>query len=159
VKYPNPYRPRYETIASLSHDSVFVILATVDPFSSTEKGYPLEEQSVLGTTEPRTLLGITTQEFDAAHLTVGGEYIFFYGTDPVDSAACIVGGVRGVFAYDPTTQIVTRIDDAKRSRIPKTQSLLRFRATLMAAETIEASQPLANAPPICRKSATGIPSS
>jgi hypothetical protein len=49
----------------------------------------------LGTTSPRTPIGITTQEYTAANLSVGSTYIFFYGIDPSDHSTCIVGGVRG----------------------------------------------------------------
>jgi hypothetical protein len=87
---------------------------------------------------------------------VGGTYVFFWGADPVDKLVCVVGGVRGVFAYDPVTQIVTRLDHSPTSQIPRTQTLAQLSGAVDAWETAVAGQPIANIPPLCGSAATGL---
>jgi len=156
IDYPNPYHPSYATVAALANDSAYIVIATVESEDPTRGGYGLNVEISLGTTSPRVLIGIVTAEFDAAHLTVGGDYIFFYGIDPIDNSACIVGGVRGVFAYDASSQTVTRIDRSMPSQIPNTQTLAQLEAALRASEQAHVGQPMANIPPLCESTATRL---
>ena len=154
VTYPNPYRPSYDTVASLVRDSIYIVIATVG--GGGQGGEELQIQGQLGFNNPRTPIGVTTAEINAAHLISGDSYIFFYGADTVDKTVCIVGGVRGVFAYNPTTQIVTRIDQSIPSQIPNTQTLAQLETAINDEESIESAQPVSNGPPLCSSSATGL---
>jgi hypothetical protein len=155
INDPNPYQPSYDTIAALADDSIFIVIATVEPETSINT-YPLNVQQSLGTASVKTTIGISGAEFNAANLAVGGTYVFFYGSDPVDNENCIVGGVRGVFSYDPSTKLVTRLDQIGPSRVPETQTLAQLENELQAAEVLVASKPIANIPPVCESSATGL---
>jgi hypothetical protein len=140
-----------------ANDSTFIVIATVGAQQPAPGGYPLYVENILGgTNELKVTIGIGTEEFDAAHLTVGGTYVFFYGVDSTDKAECIVGGVRGVFAYDPTTQVVTRLDQDPTSQIPRTQTLTQLQDAINASENADAGKPIANIPPLCESSATGL---
>jgi hypothetical protein len=156
ITYPNPYQPSYDTIDALASDSVFIVIATVKPEDPTVGGYPLDVQLSLGANPVRIQLGILPAEFAAAHLTVGGTYVIFYGVDTDPSSVCVVGGVRGVFVYNATTQIVTRLDQNATSRIPHTQTLAQLEDAINASERAAAGQPSANLPPVCSSSATGL---
>jgi hypothetical protein len=112
--------------------------------------------TTLGTSSVRVGIGISSAEFNAAGLTVGSEYVVFYGVSPADGSGCVVGGIRGVFAFDAMSGTVTRIDRSANSIIPVTESLSQLRVALSAAEQATAGQPQANAPPVCDSSATGI---
>jgi hypothetical protein len=157
VQYPNPYAPSYDTLESLAADASFVVLAKVEPEIPTNPpGYPLDDYLLLGGQDGPDI-GISVQEFQAAHLTVGNSYVFFYAFDPVDKTDCIVGGVRGVLAYDPSTQTVTRIDNNAASQIPQQQTLTQFKAALTSAENvIEGGTEVGNLPPMCLPAATGL---
>jgi hypothetical protein len=99
VKYPNPYRPSYSNLDALIDDSLWIVIAQVEPEQSTDGSvYPLLVEQGLGGLEPRSGISVLPAEFNAAHLTVGATYLFFYGSDAVDNTNCIVGGVRGVFS-------------------------------------------------------------
>jgi hypothetical protein len=102
-------------------------------------------------------VGITTQEFNAAHLKVGGSYLFFYAIDPGDRSTCIVGGTRGVFSYNSTSQTLTRIGASPHSRVPSIQTLMQFQTTLSALLDAE-KDVIHNLPPMCSASATGLSS-
>src|ERR1022692_2187602 len=154
VTYPNPYHPSYDTIASLVYDSDYIVIATLG--AGAQGGDELQVEAQLGFNDPRTLIGVTTAEINAAHLTSGDTYIFFYGVDTVDKLECVVGGVRGVFAYNPTTQIVTRIDQSTPSQIPNTQTLTQLETAINDEESIESAEPISNGPPLCSSSATGL---
>lgn len=157
VTYPTPYAPSYDTVAALVDDSTYIVIATLQPEEEAIGGYPLDVQQTLGFNYPmRELLSITTTEFDAANLTVGDTYVFFHADDPVDGSTCIVGGVKGVFAYDPNSQTVTRLDQSTTSQIPMTQSLSDLQDSITAEENVEASEPDSNLPPVCSSSATGL---
>jgi hypothetical protein len=149
---------RYETIAALSDDSAFVVIGRLRAENADLGGYPMEVVQSLGTTEPRIPIGVTTHEFTAANLSVGGTYVFFYGIDPIDKTTCIVGGVRGVFAFDPASQSVTRLDADANSEIPASQTLVQFERSLAAAERQAFSQPVGASKPVCAPSATGLAS-
>jgi hypothetical protein len=156
VTYPTPYHPSYDTIASLVDDSDYIVIATVGSQGSTVGGYPLDVQNVLGFSAPHTLIGVTTAEFNAAHLTVGSTYVFFYGIDTVDNTDCIVGGIRGVFAYDPTTQTVMSLNQDVTSQITNTQTLAQLRNSINAEESLLSTEPISNGPPVCASTATGL---
>jgi len=155
INYPNPYQPSYDTVASLVDDSTFIVIASIGSETSINT-YPLNVQQAIGATPPRVTIGISSGEFTAAHLAVGSTYIFFYGVDPTENKSCIVGGIRGVFAYDPTSGTVTRIDQSSSSTIPATQTLSQLETSINAAEQANAAQPQANTPPVCDSSATGL---
>jgi len=156
VRYPDPYTPNYDTVASLVHDSTFIVVASVGPYDGSTTGYPLEIQGDLGFNNPRTPLGLTPTEYNAANLKVGSDYVFFYGVDRVDDATCIVGGVRGVFSYDSATQLVRTMTQRARSQIPASQSLSQLQSDVDSEEQVESAQPVANGPPLCSDSATGL---
>ena len=160
--YPNPYDPGYSTIDQLVRDSTFIVLGTLvpagvgkDESSSSATVYPISVQQSLGTVPPISL-NVSQAEVTAAHLGVGEAYVFFWGADPTDKTACIVGGVRGVMAYDAVTDTVTRLDDSTTSQIPKSQTLEQLNSSVYAAQDRFGNQPIQNQPPICAPSATGI---
>lgn len=156
VTYPTPYAPSYDTVATLVDDSTFIVIATVGMENTDIDGYPLQVQQALRFNNPRTSLAITPTEFNAAGLSVGSSYVFFYASDPVDNSTCIVGGVKGTFAYDANSQTVTRLDQSTTSQIPRTQSLSDLQDSIATAENVEASKPTSNPPPMCSSSATGL---
>jgi len=154
VTYPTPYAPSYDTIDSLVDDSDYVVVASIG--SAIAGGYPLSIQSVLSFTAPKTPLSITTGEFNAADLQVGGTYVFFYGIDTIDNSNCIVGGARGVLGYDPTTQTVTRLDQSVASQIPDSESFAQLQNAVAVEENNLSAEPISNGPPVCASSATGL---
>jgi len=156
IHYPNPYAPSYDTLDALVSDASFIVLATVEPQESATQNYPLQIQQSFGS-EARTSMSISAEELAAAHLSVGQTYVFFYAVDPVDGTDCIVGGVRGVFDYNSSTHIVTRIDQSRTSQIPSTQTLTQFGTALETAAKAVSRSSIANLPPVCRASATGLP--
>jgi hypothetical protein len=162
--YPTPYAPSYSTIYGLVQDSTFVVLGTLQPGGAgkNQNGElvtvcPIAIQQDFGTTPPISL-NVSQAEVTAANLAVGSTYAFFWGADPIDKTACIVGGVRGVMSYDTRTSTLTRLDDAKGSEIPRTQSLKQFSSSIRAAYSRIGHQPNRNQPPICSSSATRLPS-
>lgn len=155
VQYPNPYAPSYDTLQSLVSDASFIVLATVLPQSPATNNYPLKVQRSF-LYEARSSMAISPQEFDAAHLSVGSTYLFFWADDPIDSTYCIVGGVRGVFDYDPSDQTITRIDQSAASQIPETQTLEQFGTAVATAATALQTSATRSLPPVCTPSATGI---
>jgi hypothetical protein len=163
VTYPNPYNPGYTTIAQLVKDSTFIVMGTVgDPVTGPTQGggtvevYPINVERSFGTYPPRMAIGLSSAEFKAGSLAVGGTYLFFWASDPVDNTFCVVGGVRGMFAYDSASDTVTTVADNSASQIPQSQTLEQFNSAVLAAETQLQSQPLTNPPPTCSASATGI---
>jgi hypothetical protein len=155
VTYPNPYESNYDSVASLVHDATFIVIASVGTYNA-DTGYPLDVQNVLGFNSPRIPLAISLQEFDAASLQAGSDYVFFYGTDSIDRSTCIVGGVRGVLAYDPSTQEVTTLPTAPTSQISSSQTVSQLQNEINAEEQSESTQPVSNGPPVCAASATGL---
>ncbi len=160
--YPNPYDPGYTTVDQLVRDSTFIVLGTlgssgigVDQSGNSVTVYPISVQESLDTVPPISL-NVSQAEVTAAHLGVGDAYVFFWGADPTDKTACIVGGVHGVMAYDPATGAVTRLDNSPSSQIPKSQTLQQLMSSVSAAEHLFSTQPIRNQPPICSPSATGI---
>ena len=146
-------------------DATFIVLGSLDPSQSAkdESGnvitvYPISTQRSFGTVPPISL-NVTQAEVTAANLTVGHTYIFFWGADPASKTACIVGGVRGVMAYNFTTDTVTRLDDASGSQIPQTQTLAQFATSVNSAQITFSKEPIRNQPPVCSPSATGLPTS
>ncbi len=164
VQYPNPYDPGYTTIDQLVRDSTFIVLGSLRPAGAAKDQngnivtvYPIAIQRDFGSNPPISL-NVSQAEVNAAHLTTGGDYIFFWGADTSEKTACIVGGVRGVMAYDSSTDTVTRIDQSTASQVPRSQSLQQFAASVQAAQSQLSSEPIANQPPICAPSATALPS-
>ncbi|MGH9017143.1 MAG: hypothetical protein ACRDY1_05285 [Acidimicrobiales bacterium] len=155
VTYPNPYAPSYDTIASLADDSTFIVVGPIGSETSIHT-YPIYVTDDLGSNPIRVSLGISDEEFQTAKLSVGGTYVFFYGVDPSDGHSCIVGGVRGVFGFDPSTETVTRIDTNASSAIPKVQTLSALENSIEQAESAVEGSPVVNVPPLCDSSATGL---
>jgi hypothetical protein len=160
--YPNPYDPGYSTIDQLVWDSTFIVLGTLGPpgvgadqSGSSVTVYPILVKQSLGTVPPISL-NVSQAEVTAAHLGVGDAYVFFWGADPTDKTACIVGGVRGVMAYASSTDTVSRLDDSTGSQIPKSQTLQQLVSAVTAAQDLFRSKPIRNQPPNCSPSATGI---
>ena len=154
VSDPNPYAPSYTTVAALVEDSIYIVIAKVG--APGNGGYPLQVLGTLGFNDPRTPIGVSTAEFDAARLRSGDTYIFFYGVDTVENRVCIVGGARGTFAYDAATQMVTRLDQSTASKIPRTQTLAQLHSAIVAVEQVEAAAPQPNSPPMCSATAGGL---
>jgi hypothetical protein len=139
-------------------DAAFIFMAVVEPLDTAPGGYELNVVQWFGQEDRGGGgVGITTQEFNAAQLKVGGTYVFFYAIDPGDQSTCIVGGTRGVFSYNPTAQTLTRIGASAASRVPSVQTLTQFESTLTALLDAEKNV-IHNLPPMCRASATGLPS-
>ncbi len=161
--YPTPYSPGYTSIAQLVEDSTFIVLGTLQSGASLKDGngdvvtaYPIDVQQSLGTVPP-VGLNVSQAEVMAAGLSVGNSYIFFWGADTADDAACIVGGVRGVMSYDPTSDTVTRLDKSTSSQVPQSQTLEQLESSVRSAQITFGQQPIRNQPPICSPSATGLP--
>jgi hypothetical protein len=161
--YPNPYDPGYSTIDQLVPDSTFIVMGTleaaspgVDMNGNIRMSYPISVQYSFEAI-PRNTLTVLQSEVTAANLTVGSTYIFFWaaGTNTV----CIVGGVRGVMAYDAATNTVTRLDNSSSSQIPQSQSLDQFANAVKNAIPIGVQPMSTDAPPVCSPSATGLPGS
>lgn len=156
VTYPNPYSPSYSTVASLVNDATFVIVGEVEAEGDLPY-YPINIQTSLGLNYPHNGTDISPAEVQAADLTVGDSYVFFIGYDQQHPYTCVVGGVRGVFAYDATTDTVTRLDQGTPSQIPDTQTLEQLQAEVTAAYESNSSNPIpVPGPPVCDSSATGL---
>ena len=163
VTYPSPYSPGYTTISQLVKDSTFIVMGTLgEPVTEpaqdggTVEIYPINVERDFGTYPPRMAIGISSAEFNAGGLNADGTYIFFWASDPVDNTFCVVGGARGMFSYDSSTDTVARGSDDSASQIAQTQTLEQFTSSVVAAETQLQSQPPTNPPPVCSASATGI---
>jgi hypothetical protein len=154
----NVYSSDYATIYELVRDSTFIVLGTLDPeiSGSGQTGYPIEVQQTFGINNPRTSIGVSVAEFNAAKLSVGGTYVFFWGIDSAERVACIVGGVRGVMAYDPSSDTVTRLDTSATSHIPRVQTLEQLTSSVSAAVNEVVAEPATNPRPVCSPSATGL---
>jgi hypothetical protein len=154
----NVYRPDYATIYELVRDSTFIVLGALDPeiSGSGQTGYPIEVQQSFGINNSRTSIGVSVAEFNAAKLSVGGTYVFFWGIDSAERVACIVGGVRGVMAYDPSSDTVTRLDTSATSQIPRVQTLGQLTSSVSAAVNEVVAEPAANPRPVCSPSGTGL---
>jgi hypothetical protein len=154
VHWPNPYHPSYDTVASLVDDSAVVALATLaSPSGST---YELQLKNVFSTFWPPIPIYVSVDLVDAAHLRPSGTYVFFWASDTADNRTCIVGGLRGVMAYDAASRTVTRLDTDAGSEIPRSQSLAALESSVQAAVTAKSNQPITNLPPACALSATGL---
>ena len=157
------YAPSYDTIGELVHDSEWVFVGTLMPRTQqVADWYPISPGESLAGTELRQEVGVSSAEVAAAHMTVGQQYLVFYGIDNAnnaDNGNCVVGGTRGVFAVDPATEIVTRLDDNPSSSIPRTQTLAAVQAEISDYQAHQ-SPPLvlSNSPPVCAASATGLSS-
>jgi hypothetical protein len=141
--YPNPYDPGYTNMDQLVQDSIGIALGTLEapePGVASDghevMAYPVSVRQSFDHV-PETSLGVDQAEVTAAHLSVGDTYIFFWGYDSSpDDTVCIVGGVRGVMAYDAATGTVTRLDHSTNSQIPRSQTLEQFARSVTAAQQL-----------------------
>ena len=138
---PNPYKPQYNTIAELVRDSGAIVLGSLQgspAVTRTKDGsvihYPINVQQNFGAFSPRTVLTVSSTEVTAAKLSLSGTYIFFWTVIPrsVLRPARIVGGIRGVMAYDASTDTVTRLASNATSQIPRSQTLEQFNRSVPA---------------------------
>ena len=163
--YPHPCHPGYNTVAELVSDSADIVVGTLGP-TSTAQGqdgsqttyYQIQIQQVLNDEPPPPIsLYVSANVVEAAKLSPTGNYIFFWA-GPDDPGRCIVGGVRGVMAYDPSSEMVTRLDNNGTLHIPRTQTLAALRSSIQVALSVIAERRpvISNPPPACSLSATGI---
>ena len=161
------YRPRYDTMPELLHDMFAVFGGTLQPDDSPLGIYPLNVTTYISGSSQKIdytgPVGIPEDVVAAAAaqgtpLVVGHDYIEIFGIDSTDhNDQCIVGGLRGLFAYDASAGTVTRIDKSRTSQIPRTQSFASFVATYNADTPPNVPPtPLNVTDPICSPSATGI---
>jgi hypothetical protein len=179
VRYPRPYRPPYNTLAQIFASSSIIMLGTVGPRTSEPlgpsggvrsivNGYPIEPRTVQflgGVDYQGSGIGIPAKLFKALSLVVGHTYVFFTAQDP-STPLCVVGGLRGLFSYDPATQTVSRLDHNRHSQIPRTMSLTQLESQINALEMQSEAAAAAAAPqqgpikiympPTCATSATGL---
>jgi hypothetical protein len=157
VHRPNPYDPGYHTVGQLVHDSFIVVLGTLQ--GPVAGGYVINiEKELAGDT--KTTIGLSSALVSALKLDPSRTYVFFYGAEgyPLKGGACIIGGERGVMAYDAATNTVTRLDNATDSQIPKSQTLDQLESQIQQVEAATARAPEELPPaPVCSSSATGIP--
>jgi hypothetical protein len=118
--------------------------------------YQIVVQRELSDNPLRNELFVSAKVVDAAHLSLTRSYVFFWAVDTTDDRDCIVGGVRGVMAYDPSAGLVTRLDQSSSSRIPRTQTLETLQNSVQAAIGDIETKPITNLPPACSLSATGL---
>src|SRR6185437_1691751 len=134
------------------------VLGTLGP-TSTAPGldgsqttyYQIQIQRVLNDEpQPPISLYVSANVVEAAKLSLTGTYIFFWA-GPDDPGRCIVGGVRGVMAYDLSSDMVTRIDNNGTSHIPRTQNLATLRSSIQAALSVIAERRpvITNSPAAC----------
>ena len=161
------YDPSYSTVQQLVDDSVFIVLGTLHggPAGPFKMGsvtyYPINWQRNLGLIEPRETIGVSSSMLSTAKLAMSGTYVFFYAVQgaPLPPVACIVGGLRGVMAYDPTSGTVTRLDNDPSSQIPRTESLTQLVTAIQRATQAAERAPVQQPPqPVCSPSATGLAS-
>jgi len=166
VHRPNPYDPGYHTVGQLVHDSFFVFVGVLAGTPSCTPGaaancyQSISVQRDIGGIDPRIGIGVPVVEVTAAKLTPATTYVFFWGVQAQPRAVCIVGGVRGVMAYDAATNTVTRLDSSTDSRIPRSQTLGQLQSEIQQVEAATARAP-EELPPaqVCSSSATGVPAS
>jgi len=169
------YEPSYDTVAQLYADSGrLVFIATVDPFVSNDPTpgatfapFDLTTATFLSSpaTPPNIILGIPQGQPGDVPIVVGRTYLVFFGIDysvGTRPTTCVVGGQRGLFAYDAVTKTVTRTDGNAASRIPKTLTLAQMTAEVQSAEAATPTDIGSPSdpekwppPPICARSATG----
>ena len=166
IHRPNPYDPGYHTVGQLVHDSFFIFVGVLLGTPSCTSGaavscyQPISVQKDLGGTDPRIGIGVPSAEVAAAKLTPATTYVFFWAVQTNPGDACIVGGVRGVMAYDAATNTVTRLDNSSDSRIPRSQTLDQLQSEIQQVEAATARAPEELPPaPVCSSSATGVPAS
>lgn len=155
--WTSPYQPSYDTIARLAQDSTFAFVGTVGSLSSDGEYYYLTIISPFHGDYRMSQIFVPKEYITVAHLTAGGIYVFFFA-NMADGETCIVGGPRGVFDYNPTTKIVTRIAAAPGSQVPLTETLSQLVSAVQASEPATAPVDPAQVPPppVCDASATGV---
>jgi hypothetical protein len=166
VHRPNPYDPGYHTVGQLVHDSFFIFVGVLSGTPSCSTGapancyQPISVQKDIGGTDPRLGIGVPSAEVAVAKLSPATTYVFFWGLQTNPEDACIVGGARGVMAYDAATNTVTRLDNSTDTRIPRSQTLDQLQKEIQEVEAATARAPEELPPaPVCSSSATGVPAS
>ena len=159
VNRPTPYDPGYHTVGQLVHDSFIVVLGSLQ--GPVARGYLINiDKELAGDT--KTSIGLSMALVSALKLDPRRSYVFFYGAEgyPLKGGACIIGGERGVMAYDAATNTVTRLDNSTDSRIPRSQSLEQLQSEIQQVKSATARAPEELPPaPVCSSSATGVPAS
>ncbi len=148
---------------SLVDDSDFIVLGTLKRPPSTAPGasYLIDIARIIGGGSPPINIFVSPAEVHAAKLITRKTYVFFWGAEgsPLKGGACIIGGRRGVMAYNAASQTVTRLDHNSQSTIPRTQTLRQLSAEVQQAAAATARAPIEVAQaPVCAPSATGLPS-
>lgn len=113
VNRPNPYDSGYHTVGQLVHDSFIVVLGSLQ--GPVAGSYFINiDKELAGDT--KTSIGLSSALVSALKLDPNRSYVFFCGTEgyPLTGGACIIGGERGVMAYDAATNTITRLDKSHR---------------------------------------------
>jgi hypothetical protein len=160
---PNTYHPAYDTISSLFDDAMVAFVATVEPFQhdaseGTYEAFDLNSIWVLdywGTLDRIPAFDLPQGQPGDVALVVGRTYLIFYATDPTDGDACVVGGLRGVFGYDPATGMVARLDHDGDSEIPRSLPIGQVAAQLEADTDVPPPEDVPS-PPVCSPAVTGL---
>jgi hypothetical protein len=156
-----PYDPGYTNINQLVADATFIVTGRLKRVSGIDQNgqpitiYPIAVQKVLGS-DPPIEMNVDQTEFNAAKLRTGADYVFFWGADST-GATCIVGGIRGVMAYDSSTDTVSRLDSNANSFIPRTQTFEQLQRSIESSPSYAQRSNTAH-PPVCSSFATGLPS-
>jgi hypothetical protein len=150
---------------ALDNDSIATFAGILQPDDPTADMYPISiTKEISGSSHEinrSSIVGVSEDVARAAAaqgtpLVVGDQYLEFLARDVPDGTMCIVGGLRGLFAYNPIAGTVTRLDKSTTSQIPRTQPFDFFQAEFDGLGLGPAPD-IAN--PICSPSATGIPAS
>jgi hypothetical protein len=156
---PSNYHPSYDTIASLADDSTEVFIGTARPLSQD----PTDGGTVASFTVVRSLLGqlldtlaypeIPEGEAGDPSVVVGRQYLVFWSSGNGEGeTSCIVGGARGLFSYNSSSQSVSRLATSP-SRIPTTLTVSQVMAQLPDQDVpVPEREP---PPPICSPPVTG----
>jgi hypothetical protein len=160
---PNTYKPTYDTVTSLAYDSTMAFIGTAqppaqDPVLGTATPFTIDQ--VIWGNQPETTPIPAIPEGGSGDITAtaGQEYLVFWAIDLTgpQETECVVGGMRGLFSYDPETQMLTRTATST-SQIPNSLSLSQLETLLPDPNTpVPIRVP---APPICSSAVTGLSSS
>jgi hypothetical protein len=155
---PNTYHPSYDTVPSLVDDSAFVFIGTAKPLYQDPNlgtATPFEVDTILAGMQPDTLPVPAIPEGSPGDtpVVVGQQYVVFLAIDLTGQAEpeCTVGGDRGLFHYNASTQAVTRVSTSP-SQIPTSLSLARFIALIPNPNSLATKVPT---PSVCSSSVTG----
>jgi hypothetical protein len=156
---PKDYHPNYDTISALALDSTMVFIGTVGPTEQDPvlgTAAPFTVDRVISGAQPSTTPVPAIPEGSSGDIPVvfGHQYLVFWAIDLTGNqeSECVVGGMRGLFKYDPTTQTVTR-SSTSASKIPATLTLAMVIALL---PDLNIPRPArVPPPPVCSPSVTG----